>query len=167
MDTLKQLYVAFIHPHLEYATAVWDPHQSKDIQELESVQCFACRVCTKSWDDSYCDMLQTLNIPPLSERRKLLKLCHLYRIVHCFVGFPNAPLLYKPCIKYFTRYAHPHTLLQPQTHTHSYYFSFFSLAVAIWNSSLYFVVSAPIISICLRKVLLTITSLYELGTFYY
>ena len=26
VDTLKQLYVAFIRPHLEYATAVWDPH---------------------------------------------------------------------------------------------------------------------------------------------
>ena len=35
-------------PHLEYVTAVWDPHLSKDTQELESVQLFACRVCTKS-----------------------------------------------------------------------------------------------------------------------
>ena len=49
MDRLKQLYVAFIHPHLEYATAVGDLHLSKDILELESVQRFACRVCTKSW----------------------------------------------------------------------------------------------------------------------
>jgi len=30
METLKQLYVAFIQPNLEYATAVWDPHLSKD-----------------------------------------------------------------------------------------------------------------------------------------
>ena len=37
MDTLKQLYVAFICPHLEYETAVWDPHLSKDIQELYNV----------------------------------------------------------------------------------------------------------------------------------
>ena len=40
VDTLKQLYI-FICPHLEYATAVWDIHLSKDKQELESVQCFA------------------------------------------------------------------------------------------------------------------------------
>ena len=32
LETLKQLYVAFIHPNLEYATAVWDPHLFKDIQ---------------------------------------------------------------------------------------------------------------------------------------
>ena len=28
VDTLKQLYMAFIRPHLEYATIVWDPHLS-------------------------------------------------------------------------------------------------------------------------------------------
>ena len=60
--SLGQLYVAFIRPHLEYATAVWDPHLSKDILELESVQRFACRICTKSWDVPYCDMLSTLNL---------------------------------------------------------------------------------------------------------
>jgi len=37
METLKQLYVAFIHPNLDYATAAWDPHLSKDIPKLESV----------------------------------------------------------------------------------------------------------------------------------
>ena len=55
------------------ATAVLDPHLSKDIQKLESNQHFACRVRTKRWNDAYSDMLYTLNIPPLSERRKLLK----------------------------------------------------------------------------------------------
>ena len=34
METLKGLYVAFNHPNLKYATAVWDPHLSKDIQNL-------------------------------------------------------------------------------------------------------------------------------------
>jgi len=28
MDTLKRLYVAFICPNLEYASADWDPHLS-------------------------------------------------------------------------------------------------------------------------------------------
>ena len=118
VDTPKQLYVAFIRPHLEYATAVWDPHLSKDIQELESVQRFACRVCTKSWDDAYCDMLHTLNIPPLSERRKLLKLCHLYKIVHGFVDFPNAPLLYKPCTNYFTSMIRTSSHTPTTSHSH-------------------------------------------------
>ena len=122
LDTLKQIYVAFIHPNLEYATTVWNPNLSKYILELESVQHFAWRICTKSWDIPYCDMLCTLNIPPLSERRKLLKICYLYKIIHGFIDFPNAPLLYKPCTNYFTWYTHPLTLLQPQTHTKSFYF---------------------------------------------
>ena len=44
---------------------------------------------------------------------------------------------------------HPLTLLQPQTQIKSLYFSFFSHAVAIWNSYL--------ILVCLRKALLIIT----------
>ena len=146
METLKRLYVAFIHPNLEYATAVWDPHLSKDLQKLESVQHFACRVCTKRWNDAYSDMLHTLNIPPLSERRKLLKMCHLYKIVHGFINIPNAPLVYKPCTNHFTRYTYPLTLLQPQTRTNSCYFSFFSHVVAVWNTLTFSVVSSNNIS---------------------
>ena len=86
MDTLKQLYVALTHNmQLLFGTLTC-------LGTLESVPCFACRVCTKSWDDAYCDMLCTLNIPQLSERRELLKMYHLYKIVHGFVDFPNAPL---------------------------------------------------------------------------
>ena len=51
------------------------------------------------WADAYCDMLCTLNILSLEGGIKLLRLCHLYKIVHRFVDFPNAPLLYKPCTK--------------------------------------------------------------------
>ena len=60
-------------------------------------------------------------------------------IVHGFVDFPNAPLLYMPCTNYFTRYTHPLTLLRPQTRTNYFYFSFFPHAVAIWNSLHYLV----------------------------
>lgn len=61
---LKQLYAALVHPHLEYAVSVWDPHLTKDINALKAVQRFACRVCTKRWGTSCSDML---NIPLLSE----------------------------------------------------------------------------------------------------
>ena len=141
-----------MRPHLEYAVPVWDPHLTKDINALEAVQRFACRVCTKSWDMSYSDMLQTMNIPRLSERRRLLKMCHLYKIVHGFVDFPNAPLLFKPCTNYYTRHAHHLTLLQPQTHTNAFYFSFFSHAVSIWNSLPYIILTSPSIS-PLREIL--------------
>jgi len=28
-------------------------------------------------------------------------MCHLYKIVHGFIDFPNAPLAYKPCTNHF------------------------------------------------------------------
>ena len=40
-DTIKQLYVSLIRPHLEYAAPLWDPHLQKDVDMLENVQKFA------------------------------------------------------------------------------------------------------------------------------
>ena len=39
-------------PKLEYCTAVWDPHQSILINELEKLQGFAGKVVTKDWKAS-------------------------------------------------------------------------------------------------------------------
>jgi len=103
---LNETLVAFICPNLEYATAVWDPNLFKGIQKLQSVQRFGCRSVPKRWNDAYSDMQHTLNIPPLSEKRKLLKMCHLYKIVHGLIHFPNAPLVYKPCTNHFPRHTY-------------------------------------------------------------
>ena len=48
-STLLQLYLSCIRPDLEYAVAVWSPHQKCLINSLESVQKFALRVCSKQW----------------------------------------------------------------------------------------------------------------------
>ena len=37
-NTLIQLYISLVHPHLEYACPVWAPHMAKDIHAIESVQ---------------------------------------------------------------------------------------------------------------------------------
>ena len=36
-------YLGLIRPKLEYASSVWDPHLSKDIQAIERVQRIAAR----------------------------------------------------------------------------------------------------------------------------
>ena len=41
---------------------------------LESMQKFVCKVCLKQWNLDYDKMLQLLDIPRLSTRRKYLKL---------------------------------------------------------------------------------------------
>ena len=46
-SVLRSIYITCIRPHLEYAAQLWDPHVKRDIQMLESVQKFACKVCLK------------------------------------------------------------------------------------------------------------------------
>ena len=46
--TLLQLYTSLVCPHLDYAAPVWDPYLQRDIQLLERVQTFACRMCNKA-----------------------------------------------------------------------------------------------------------------------
>ena len=55
-DTLLQLYVSMVRPHLEYACPVWAPHTAKDILELERVQRFAGRMATHNWNSSYSEL---------------------------------------------------------------------------------------------------------------
>ena len=45
-DTIKQLHISLVRPHLEYGSQVWDPHLAKDKMSLENVQ-----VCLS---DSFC-----------------------------------------------------------------------------------------------------------------
>ena len=39
-ETLKQLYLSLVRPHIEYGCQVWDPHLAKDKKALEDVQKF-------------------------------------------------------------------------------------------------------------------------------
>ena len=41
---------------------------TKGIQSLESVKKFACKVCLKQWDMNYENMLEQLDLTPLSQR---------------------------------------------------------------------------------------------------
>ena len=45
---LLELYSVLVHPHLEYAAPVWDPHLTNDINKLENVQTFSLKMCLKA-----------------------------------------------------------------------------------------------------------------------
>ena len=90
--TLRTFYTALIHPHLEYAVPVWDPHLCKDIDALESVQRFTTTICTKSWNTNYLYHLDKLGLQTLKMRTSYLKQCHLYRLLHGLSIFPNSPI---------------------------------------------------------------------------
>ena len=121
METLKQLYLAFVHPHLQYATVVWDHHLSKDIfvfsvlhewsvSKHGMIPIVTCCMSTTYW---YLHFLKGVNF---------LK-CAFCTSCFGFVVFLNAPLMFKTCTDHFSRYSHPLTLVQPETCTNSSYFS--------------------------------------------
>ena len=54
----------------------------KDKITLENVQKFACRMATRSWDSSYQDLLDFVDLPSLECRRLETRLCLLYKIIY-------------------------------------------------------------------------------------
>ena len=88
-DTIKQLYVSLIRPHLEYAAPLWDPHLQKDVDMLENVQKFAMKLITRKWDQGYAQLTEMVDLPTLQSRRLHLKLYHVFRIVHGLCDFPS------------------------------------------------------------------------------
>jgi hypothetical protein len=87
-QTLRQLYLSLVRPHLEYAACVWSPHLQKDIDTLEKTQLFASKICTKTWDSSYYELLTKLHLPSLAQLRLHMNLCLMYKIVHGLMYFP-------------------------------------------------------------------------------
>ena len=84
-----------VRPILEYASSVWDPHTTANIQKLESVQRRAARFCLNdhSHYSSVTNMLLLLNLPSLQSRRKSTKLMTMYKIINGNVHIPSNSLI--------------------------------------------------------------------------
>ena len=143
MDTLIQLYVSLVRPHLEYACSVWAPASHKDIDSLEGLQKFAFRMATHNWNLNYQDLLSLVDLPTLESRRLQLKLGHLFKIVHGLCFFPSGIVSFREQIHHSCRSIHPLTLQQPFAHTQAYSQSFVPHTCSLWNSLPYEVVSLP------------------------
>ncbi len=81
---LVQLYTALVRPHLEYANAIWSPHQQQHIKAIEAVQHRATRLIPGMSNLPYEERLKRLKIPTLSFRRmrgdmiEVFKYCNGY-----------------------------------------------------------------------------------------
>ena len=65
-------YQHIVRPHLEYASSVWDPHTSSDINKIQMIQRRAARYTLNRYRNtsSVTDMLNELEWPSLEQRRK-------------------------------------------------------------------------------------------------
>ena len=108
-EVLRQLYISLVRPHLEYACHVWAPHTSKDVNALESVQKFACKMASHTWKDhSYEELLTLTDLSTLERRRLELKLCHLFKIVHKLAYFPDDIIVHREVPLHDFRSYHNH-----------------------------------------------------------
>ena len=129
-QSLFQLYLTLVRPHTEYASQVWNPYLQRDIQQLERVQKFALRMCSKRWDLGYEELLNLFNIPNLEDRRKYLNLCTMYKIVHDHVYFPYGVFVPRATT---LRSASKLVFHQPFARTSSFLHSFVPHTCALWN----------------------------------
>ena len=120
-DIKSKAYQALVRPKLEYSCSVWDPNQSQHIHKLEMVQRRAARFVCNNYHNtsSVTDMVNTLQWPPLADRRLKSRLVIFYKIVYCLIAVPANHIL----IPTDSRTRHSHSLYhtdtsrQPKTHT--------------------------------------------------
>ena len=124
-ESLKQLYLTLVRPHLDYACQVWDPHLAKDKAKLEKVQKLACRMAARRWNAGYQELLEIFELSSLEERRLNLKLGLLFKILHKLCYFPEMESFTTLRNYCSSRNTHCLQLTVPFAHTNSYKYSFF------------------------------------------
>ena len=126
-----------MRPHLDYAAQVWHPYQAKNITALENVQKFALRICSRSYDTNYQDLLDCYHLPSLENRRIYLSLCTFYKIVNSIIFSPShylpvaSPLNSLPLS---LRCNHSNHFKIPYARTNSFKFSFLPSMLLWWNN---------------------------------
>ena len=130
--TILTLYKAHVLPMLDYACIVWDPHLRKDQLLLESVQHFALKIASHSWNLDYQTLRTNYDLAPLTNRRSHFKLLATFKFVHGFLYCPGGYFLYKQSPN--LRISHTKQLVQPFARCAAFYHSFFISSVKLWNS---------------------------------
>ncbi|KAI8490180.1 hypothetical protein Bbelb_319180 [Branchiostoma belcheri] len=132
-----------VRPHLEYSATVWDPYTTKGIQAVEAVQRRAARVTLNDYQrtSSVTQMLNDLQWPLLSERRRKARLTTFYKLTHNIIKIPTSNLL-KPA-QGRTRGSHQYKYQPIHARTDAYKYSFFPRTVPQWNALPGPVVMAP------------------------
>ena len=127
-------YTSLVRPNLEYAATVWDPYTKKDKDKLERVQNQAARFCTNNYERgaSVTEMKRNLQWASLDDRRKMSRLCMMYKMTNKLVDVPTTKYLI-PAQKR-TRNSHAFKYQSYQPRIEVFKNSFFPRTIVEWNS---------------------------------
>ena len=126
-----------VRPKLEYASAVWDPHLSKDINAIEKVQRIAARWVKSNynWENSVSSMLSELQWPILHVRRLMSRLIIFYKGLYNLITLEMPSYITSTTTTpYSTRFQHPFHFNILNARTNFYHNSYFPKTVRDWNS---------------------------------
>ena len=132
-ETKRAAYVSLVRPHLEYATAVWDPYRQNQVEKLEAIQSRAVRFMKHdySYNTSMSKLKKSQSLGLLSERRKSHRLQIFYKSVYNNIVLPIPPY-YQLSIRETRNYT-TNSCIQPSVHHDYYKYSFFPRTIRDWN----------------------------------
>ena len=131
--TKRAAYVTLVRPHLEYASAVWDPYRQEQVDKIEAVQRRAVRFIKQDydWNSSVTQMQQSLSLDQLRERRKAHRLKTFHLAVNNNIAAP-IPEYYQHSERYTRSYTST-TYIQLRARHDYYLYSFFPRTIKDWN----------------------------------
>ena len=138
-----------VRPITGYASPAWNPHTTKGVATVESVQRRAVRFVCNNYrrSTSVSSLINKLNWSSLQERRTIIDLSLFYKIQYNLVAlpFPSELSLNTSC----TRKSHGMTYNLLPAFVGAYKYSIFGRCLPVWNS-LHLLLLSLLLCSCLK-----------------
>ena len=127
------VYTSLVTPLIEYASCVWDPNAEGMKRNLEMIQRRAARFTLNdhSRESNVTDMLSAIGWDTLEARRKVSRLCFLFKLYHDDSRHDTENIILRP--DYIGRNDHPKKIRRIQSRLLLYHNSFFPKTIREWN----------------------------------